>query len=153
MPREGFFVDACLLVLLVVGATSKAIIAKHRRLEGYTLAEYKLLIELIDLGGGRVYVTPNTLTEASSLLRQHGEPERTALVEKLAELIERSHEIVVVSADAARNEHFLRLGLTDAALLETISADRPLLTVDLDLYVAALQTNERAAENFNHWRD
>ena len=153
MARDGFFVDACLLVLLVVGSANPAIIAKHRRLGEYSSEDFNLLTELIELGGGRVYVTPNTLTEASSLLRQHGEPERTRLVEELAELIQRSHEVVVVSAEAARSEHFLRLGLTDAALLETISADRPLLTVDFDLYLAALQTNEQAAENFNHWRD
>ena len=153
MAREGFFVDACLLVLLVVGSANPSIIAKHRRLEEYSSEDFNLLTELIELGGGRVYVTPNTLTEASSLLRQHGEPERTRLVEELAELIQRSHEVVVVSAEAAQNEHFLRLGLTDAALLKTISADRPLLTVDFDLYLAALQTNEQAAENFNHWRD
>ena len=153
MARDGFFVDACLLVLLVVGSANPAIIAKHRRLGEYSSEDFNLLTELIELGGGRVYVTPNTLTEASSLLRQHGEPERTRLVEELAELIQRSHEVVVVSAEAAQNEHFLRLGLTDAALLETISADRPLLTVDFDLYLAALQANEQAAENFNHWRD
>ena len=153
MAQEGFFVDACLLVLLVVGATSPRIIAKHKRLDGYSSGDFDLLKEVIELGGGRVYVTPNTLTEASSLLRQHGEPERTALVEKLAELIEHSEEIVVVSARAAQNEHFVRLGLTDAALLETISAERPLLTVDLDLYLAALQTNTQAAANFHHFRD
>ena len=153
MPQEGFFVDACLLVLLVVGATDHRIIAKHKRLDGYSSEDYSLLREVIELGGGRVFVTPNTLTEASSLLRQHGDPERTALVEKLAELIELSQEVVVVSAQAAQNDHFLRLGLTDAALLETISAERPLLTVDLDLYLAALETNEQAAQNFHHFRD
>lgn len=153
MAQEGFFVDACLLVLLVVGATSPRIIAKHKRLDGYSSDDFDLLKEVIELGGGRVYVTPNTLTEASSLLRQHGEPERTMLVEKLAELIEYSEEIVVVSARAAQNEQFVRLGLTDAALLETISAERPLLTVDLDLYLAALQVAEGAAENFHHFRD
>ena len=153
MPQEGFFVDACLLVLLVVDATDRRIIAKHKRLDGYSSDDFELLREVIELGGGRVFVMPNTLTEASSLLRQHGEPERTALVEKLAELIEHSEEVVVVSAQASQNDHFLHLGLTDAALLETISADRPLLTVDLDLYLAALQITEGAAQNFHHFRD
>ena len=153
MAQEGFFVDACLLVLLVVGATNRAIIAKHRRLDGYSANDFDLLREVIDIGGGRVYVTPNTLTEASSLLRQHGEPERSSLVAKLAELIHRSHEVIVASVDAVQNQYFQRLGLTDAGLLEIISEDRPLLTVDLDLFLAALMTNDRAAVNFNHWRD
>ena len=55
--------------------------------------------------------------------------------------------------DAARRDVFPRLGLTDTALLEVVSADAPLLTVDLDLYVAALASGDEAASNFNHWRD
>ena len=37
------------------------------------------------------------------------------------------------SSVASRHGEFPRLGLTDAALLEVVSADAPLLTVDLDL--------------------
>ena len=68
-------------------------------------------------------------------------------------LIEQSPEIVVASVDAARHDVFPRLGLTDAALLDVVSVDAPLLTVDLDLYVAALASGDEAAINFNHWRD
>ena len=71
---------------------------------------------------------------------------------KLRALIEQSPETVVASVDAARRDEFPRLGLADAALLEIVSADTPLLTVDLDLYVAALASGEEAAINFNHWR-
>ena len=51
-----------------------------------------------------------------------------------------------------RRDAFPRLGLADAALLEAVSADAPLLTVDFDLYVAALASGEESAINFNHWR-
>lgn len=152
MPQQGLFVDAGLLLLLVVGATDPAIIAKHRRLDGYSTDDFDLLIEIIEAGGGLVYVTPNTLTEASNLLRQHGEPERSVLVARFAELIERSDEVIVASAQAAQRSEFPRLGLTDAALLEVISEDQPLLTVDSDLYFAALATNERAAMHFSDLR-
>ena len=40
MPPLGFFVDANLLVLLIVGSIDERIIARHRRLEGYTVADY-----------------------------------------------------------------------------------------------------------------
>ena len=101
---------------------------------------------------GSVRVTPNTLTEASNLLGQHGEPQRSRLLLMLRALIEQSPESVVASVEAARHDVFPRLGLTDAALLEVVSADAPLLTVDLDLYVAALASGDEAAINFNHWR-
>lgn len=47
---------------------------------------------------------------------------------------------------------FLALGLTDAVLLEAVSSERPLLTVDLELYLAALRSDEHSAINFHHYR-
>ncbi len=152
MPPSGFFVDSGLLVLFVAGITDPAIITKHRRLAGYSTDDFDLLTELIDLGGGVVHVTPNTLTETSNLLSQHGEPERSALLRKLRELIERSQEIIVRSKDAAQHPRFERLGLTDATLLKVVSENRPLLTVDFDLFLAAVTVDERTAVNFNHHR-
>ena len=38
---------------------------------------------------------------------------------------------------AAQNSNFTRLGLTDAALLELVSEERPLITVDFDLCVSS----------------
>ena len=96
----------------------------------------------------RVFVTPNTLTEASNLLQPH---ERFAA--RLRTLIERSTEEVVGSAAAARNRDFPRLGLTDASLLEVVSPRRPLITVDLELFRAAFTGGEERAINFTHLQD
>ena len=150
MP-SALFIDANLIVLLVVGLAGRELIAKHRRTKMFTVEDFDRLIRAIS-PVAELRVTPNTLTEASNLLGQHGEPQRSRLLLTLRTLIERSPEIVVASVDAARRDEFPRLGLTDAALLEVVSADAPLLTVDLDLYVAALASGEVAAINFNHWR-
>ena len=150
MP-SALFIDANLIVLLVVGQTGRELIAKHRRTRGFTVEDYERLIRATSRVD-ELRVTPNTLTEASNLLGQHGEPERSQLLLTLRALIERSPEAVVASADATRRDTFPRLGLTDAALLEVVSADAPLLTVDLDLYVAALAGGEEAAINFNRWQ-
>ena len=150
MP-SALFIDANLIVLLVVGLAGRELIAKHRRTKMFTVEDFERLIRAIS-PVAELRVTPNTLTEASNLLGQHGEPQRSRLLLTLRTLIERSPEIVVASVDAARRDEFPRLGLTDAALLEVVSADAPLLTVDLDLYVAALASGEEAAINFNHWR-
>ena len=149
--RAGLFIDAGLLVLLIVGSVGRNLIEKHRRLRGYSVEDFDILIDLLD-PVDRVFVTPNILTEASNLLAQHGEPERSRFFDQLRLLIQESNEIVVASVDAAGNSAFPRLGLTDAALLEVITEETPLITVDFQLYLAALDKNEGAAVNFTHMR-
>lgn len=88
------FIDSNLLVLLVVGETDGEVITRHRRTRSYRAEDYDLLVRLINDTGHQVYVTPNTLTEASN----------------------------------------------------------PLITADLDLYLAAAAQEDGAAFNFAHYR-
>ncbi len=107
--RAGLFIDANLLVLLVVGSVDRGLIEKYRRLREYSEEDYDLPLGLL----GRfqqVFVTPNTLTETSDLLGQHAEPERSLLFKGLRFIIQRSREVVVASKDAASNREFERLG-------------------------------------------
>ena len=62
MPANGFFVDANLLLLLIVGSVNPDAITRHRRLREFTPEDYDILIDLI-AQVQRVLVTPNTLTE------------------------------------------------------------------------------------------
>ena len=149
MPPAGFFIDANLLLLLIVGSVGRDLIAKHRRLRRFTVEDFDRLINLLDRVE-QVLVTPNTLTETSNLLAQHGDPERSRFFDRLWFIIQESKEIVVASTVASRNNAFKRLGLTDAALLEVATAETPLVTVDLDLYLAALAKGQDAAVNFTH---
>lgn len=149
------FIDTQLLVLLVVGETDKALISKHGRTKAYRVEDYERLVRLINETNHQVFVTPNTLTEASNLLAQdrREEPDRSHIFGVLQALIERTQEEVVESKTAARNRNFKRLGLTDAVLLEAVSASNPLVTTDLDLYLAASAKESGAAYNFTHYRD
>lgn len=149
MPPGGYFVDANLLILLIVGRVGEEFISKHVRLQQFIVEDYRILRNLLD-GVDQVFVTPNTLTETSNLLTQHGEPERSRFFDELRFTIEKSREIHVVSEIASQNREFRRLGLTDAALLEVATVETPLLTVDLDLYLAALTKNLDTAVNFRH---
>ena len=151
MPPSGYFIDTNLFVLLVVGSVGRKLIEKHRRLRKYSAEDYEILINLLGRVE-RVYVTPNTLTETSNLLGQHAEPERSRFFERLHFIIQESKEVVVASAVASSNSAFNRLGLTDAALLETISTETPLVTVDLKLYLAATAAGQEVAINFTHLR-
>ena len=145
MRIAGAFIDTNLLVLLVIGSVDRGLVAKHRRTRTFTPENYDRLIEWI--GDLQVFVTPNTLTEASNLLKN---PKDIRFLEQLRKLIEISKEIIVSSATAASNSKFTWLGLADTALLEVVSPKRPLITVDLELYVAALSKGKEVAVNFTY---
>lgn len=145
------YVDSNLLVLLVVGLLDRDLVGRHRRTRQFTVEDYDLLRRMV-VDAGTLLVTPNTLTEASNLLGYHDEPQRSRLMDTLGALIDGSEESFVPSEVAIRNAAFPRLGLTDAGLLEAISAKNPLLTADAALYVAALGIDDAAAINFNHRR-
>ena len=151
MAAAGYFVDAGLLVLLVVGRVGRDLIRKHRRLREFDVEDFDLLAELLD-GSATIFVTPNTLSEASNLLRLHSNPERQQLMQELRRLIEDSREIVVLSIDASVAPEFEELGLTDAALLLASSNERPILTVDFTLHQRALMRGQHEAINFNNLR-
>ncbi len=150
MTPAGFFIDANLLLLLIVGSVGRDLIAKHRRLRKFAAEDFDRLINLLDRVD-QIFVTPNTLTETSNLLSQHRNPERSLFFDKLKCIIEVSKEVVVASADASRNNAFKQLGLTDAALLEVATAETPLVTVDLEMYLAAVEKGgQDTAVNFTH---
>ena len=148
---RGVFMDANLLVLLVGGTLNPAIIGRHKRLRTFGLEDFERLQQVVS-EFKHVLVTPNTLTEASNLLGQHGEPERSRLLAALRVLIHESREVAIASTEAADHPAFPRLGLTDAGLLRLVSRDTPLLTVDLGLYLAASKDDAYSAYNFWHYR-
>ena len=146
MPAAEAFIDSNLLVLLAVGAVDRSQVGRHRRARNFAPEDYDRLMAIV-AALERVLVTPNTLTEASNLLQSGSDP-RFLIALRL--IVAESEEIVVASAAAAGNNAFLRLGLADAVLLEAVSKTRPLLTTDLDLYLAAAAREADAAFNFTH---
>ena len=137
MPASQILIDANLLALLVVGTVDRRLVGKHRRVRIFEPEQYDLLLDLLYQTPQPAVVTPNTLTEVSNLLEDRQD---RRFVRRLKEFVEVSEEIVVASATASNNRAYERLGLSDAVLLEIASAERPLVTVDLDLYHAAPST-------------
>jgi hypothetical protein len=149
MPRIAL--DTNLLILLVVGSVSQRLVTTHKRLAAYGLDDWRLLLD--SLGDSEIVITPNAMTEASNLIVQGvREPHRSELRRALRDLICGAEERYARSAEASAAPEYDRLGLADAAWLETIADDTELLTVDLDLYLAASHRGLKA-RNFNHLRD
>ena len=151
MAISGFFVDANLLVLLVVGRTQRGLIDKHRRLREYSQSDYDALTSLFDYGH-KIYVTPNTLTEASNLLGYGPQNLRTMMLDVLKFMIYESDEITLASNEASNVPEFRWLGLTDAVLVELASKERPLVTSDAVLRNAVMSRDPDAAVDFNQLR-
>ena len=145
---ESYVLDSNLLVLYVVGMVDRNLIRSHRRLKHFRGEDFDRLRQLVD-DADAIYVTPNTLTETSNLLNTGRDQERELVFAALKELIGGCIEVVVPSKHGARRAEFARLGLTDAVLLECISAERPLLTVDVELVRAAWTITPFSAINFN----
>ena len=151
MAHSGFFIDANLLVLLVVGRTRPSLINRHRRLKEYSESDYETLVGLLD-HGSKIFVTPNTLTETSNLLAYGPADINSQLFALLKSMIEDSKEFVVLSKVASNVPEFGWLGLTDAVLVEVASRDTPLITADLRLWNVVASRDLYAAVNFNALR-
>lgn len=142
--------DSNLLVLLMAGISSREYIGRHRRLRDYREEDFDLLIEFIDPMSA-VVVTPNILTETSNLLRAISEPARSHIAATFQKLVGTFDARFIQSVRATEQPEFLRLWLTDAAVLAALDNSHVLLTADLDLYLAAAQRGHNAV-NFNHLR-
>jgi predicted nucleic acid-binding protein len=148
---KSVVLDTNLLVLLVAGNTDRRLIGRHKNLRSYDADGFDLLVETL-ADYSQVVLTPNTLTEASNLLRQIGDPDRLRVTLMLRYLIQEHDERYVVSKDAAVERTFGRLGLTDAALLVVAREHGYLLSADNDLYLTA-STEGIEAFNFAHLYD
>jgi hypothetical protein len=141
-----------LLVLFIIGATSEQLIEKHKRTRSYTIDDYGILHNLIFVTES-IVVTPNILAETSNLIGQIGDPDRGRIFMVFRNLIHGHgvHEFFVKSDRAAAETNFIRLGLTDAAILSILDDTHTLLTDDLQLYLSAAKQGLNA-DNFNHYR-
>lgn len=144
MRHSGYFVDANLLVLLVVGNVDRDDILKHKRTRAYTVSDYEKLSQML-ASVKRILVTPNTLTETSNLVC--GDERMAAMLRKL---IQSSHieEVYIDSRTATGRGEFEWLGLTDCGLLELITPETPLLSADFALIRTALVSNSRSVVHF-----
>lgn len=141
-------IDTNVAVLLAVGLVDIRIIKRHKRLQKYDEIDFRNLLDLIGQFTELIFI-PNTLTETSNIVRYLGEPDRSTVSEKLAEMASNHREIFVPSKSAAGRREFVRLGLADSALLIMAENGASLITDDAALYEAAVRSG-CAAINFTH---
>lgn len=151
MTASPLLLDANLSILLIVGMADKKYIEKHKRLQEFDVKDFEILYELANQSA-EIIVSPNVATEASNLIRYIGEPIRSEVARTLASLISKSRELYVASSAAVEHPEYIRLGITDAVILSILKQGVALITVDLDLFIAAQKAGLKAI-NFNHVRE
>jgi hypothetical protein len=80
---RSVLLDTNLLVLLIVGSTSEAHVAKHKRTRSYDVQSFRLLRDTLRWNFTALVTTPHVLAETSALVRQCAEPLRSDLTETL----------------------------------------------------------------------
>ena len=144
-------IDSNLTLLLAVGRAEKGLVARHKHLRPFNEADYELLQGFL-VFADEVVTTPNALTEVSNIATYGiAEPARSRIVASLQGLIGSFREIYHPSTGVADQDEFARLGLADCAWLSVLDRRTRLLTVDNDLYLAALNRGCHAV-NFHHAR-
>jgi hypothetical protein len=125
-------VDTNLLVLYVVGAVSRSRIEQFKRTRQYTIADYDLLIQVLEQFK-RLYTVPHVMAEVSNLTDLSG-GERLKARRLLKEMLTTLEEPEMPSARAAEHGVYQDLGLADAAIA-SVARDQAcaVLTDDLDL--------------------
>jgi hypothetical protein len=137
--RKAVAIESCLLVLLIVGATNPKYIAKHKNLYPvYNERHFAPLLGLLRLASS-VVCTAHILTETSNLLRQVADPMRTEIMNVFRKFVHQSRELQADSVVASNAPTFIRLGLTDAAIVSLDPDEVAVITVDHDLHIAASQ--------------
>ena len=135
--KQRLLIDSNILALLAVGTTSRSYVLRHKATKAYSIEDFDLLMNLCSQYREIVF-TPHTLTETSNLLcRGVLEPARTEIMKVLQLMIDRTDEVSLSSSIAAQLPEFLRLGLTDAALISLSDETLCMATDNLDLFLAA----------------
>ena len=135
--RKAALIDSCLLVLLIVSGTNRKYISKHKNLYPiYNAGHFDVLLGMVS-GAPRIVCTAHILTETSNLLRQVSDPIRSEVMIVFRELIRSAQELSIESRKASESSDFIRLGLTDAAIVSLDPREVQILTVDHNLHIAS----------------
>ncbi|WP_330084049.1 hypothetical protein [Methylocystis iwaonis] len=147
--KSGVFFDTNLMVVFVVGSYKPELLGKHRRTQAFDIAEYRLLLSLLERCEKRL-TTPNILTEVDNLSRQLPSNDHSEISKHLNALATQMFEIYNQSLEHLGGELHSKVGLTDSILVHH-SADHLVVTADFPL-ASRIETMRRNVINFNHIR-
>lgn len=150
-------IDTNILVLLAVGTASRSYIAGHKKTaDDFTAADFDL-VGLIIAEFSEIILIPHVVAETSNLVRQIGNPRRTAIQRALADWVSLVLEVPVASLEGFSREEHVDLGVTDALLLHLcgtrLGDGQPtLLTIDRPLANRAASLGYSVIDYRSDWQ-
>jgi len=150
---NGALIDTNLLLLVLVGLFDRSLIGKFKRTQTFESDDFDKLIGIIANCNGCLYTTPNILTELTNLTDNDTLNKNNTFFQFLYNFIDQFVEINVDSKTIVRNNEiaFIKLGLTDASIMNAATEDILIVTDDLSLY-QFLSLSSKPAINYNHLR-
>lgn len=148
---RGLLLDANLLVLYLVGTYDPRLIDDVRATRGFGRRDFEFLVAVAS-GFDRLVTTPHVLTEVNGLANI-GMPgsKRWAYHASFKTWTSAAVETWEPSVDLMAEPEFLRLGLTDAAVISLAMTGPLVMSTDLDLCIA-LESRGLDVVNYNHLR-
>lgn len=150
-PLNSVLVDTSILVLLVVGATDRNIIAKHKRTRSFIPRDYDELTSRLSTFR-EIWVTSHCLAETSNLLKQTDQAKARILLHNLAICCRNTDESHIRKELVFDLPEYLSLGVTDSGFIQSTENVSLAITTDLRLYLAISKLGRRVI-NFNHFRE
>ena len=147
---NSVLIDTNLLVLLIVGATDRKLIDRHRRTKQFVARDYDELRDLLK-GFDEFWVTSHCLAETSNLLKQTNDRNAGDLLLTLAVFCSGARESHLSKDQIVADDNFLRLGVADTGFVQKSKRVNWSITVDVQLYEAISRLG-RNVVNFNHVR-
>lgn len=147
---RGLLVDTNLLLLYLVGMYDQERISRFKRTMAFTVDEFFLLAAIFE-SFDKIITTPNILTEVSNFSGQLPSKLHLSFYTDFAARIPALEEKHLSSREISVSSHFIRFGLTDSGIVDTVKGNYLVLTDDLRLF-GYLQNLGIDAINFNHIR-
>lgn len=118
-------IDTNLLLVYLVGCVDPQLIIKFKKTSSrYCVEDFTILDEL--LGSFNKFITtPNILTEVSNLGGQLSGKNKGYFFAVLSAFIQKTTEKYIHSSEIAKDNLFIKYGITDRGLLELARTDRP----------------------------
>jgi len=148
--NKGLLIDTNLLLLYFVGIYDPQRIPKFKRTMIFVVEDFYTLWNLFKYFD-KIVTTPNILTEVNSLANQLATDLKPAFFSKFAEQLITLEEHYVETIKLSATEHFPKVGLTDAGILN-LARDQYLVLSDDFKLVGYLSKQGIDAINFNYIR-
>jgi hypothetical protein len=146
--NKGVLIDTNLLLLLFVGAVRREPIGSFKRVNKFANEDYDTLRNVVNYFG-KVFTTPNILTEVSNLAGQLSGSDREVFFERFAATLTVLEEKYIPSKTAAQTKPFRKFGITDAGIAQIAGQSHLIITDDFPLYRFLISSGYDAL-NFYH---